>query len=358
MDIGVASGDWVHPNHTHDHKERWGGSGWARVGQYLGKIQGHRFIVGTLIYDPRHGAFQIKTAYESVHDVDVVWMQRLMHNGIADNMRTAQKQGQIIINDVDDWYWGLHPTNNAFKATHPKFSPDLNISHYASILKHSNVLMSSTEYLRDRLRDKFQRDLMLIPNYIDVDKFAVRQHTDTDVPVVGWAGSTAHRSRDLETVRGVVDAMYRQGQIKLHHTGHHPGGKAFHEYFNLSPEDVTTLPLSDHETYPKSLVFDVGIVPLNDTPFNHAKSDIKGLEYSASGIPFVAQSLSAYRWLKKEFGIGRTADRPHDWIRHLKSLRWAEIRKEEGAMNRELVKARDISVGTAHLQQLFDSLKG
>ncbi len=35
----------------------------------------------------------------------------------------------------------------------------------------------------------------------------------------------------------------------------------------------------------------VGIAPLVDRPFNRSKSWIKGLEYSAFGLPFVASPL-------------------------------------------------------------------
>ena len=33
---------------------------------------------------------------------------------------------------------------------------------------------------------------------------------------------------------------------------------------------------------------DIGIAPLSDVPFHHAKSAIKGLEYPAAGVPFIA----------------------------------------------------------------------
>lgn len=358
MKIGVASGDWVHPKDVTEGVERWGGSGWARVAQYIPLIKDHQIVTGTLIFDPKVAVFQIRTADESVHDIDVVWMQRLMHAGAATNALIARRNGQVVINDLDDWYWGLSSSNNAFKNTHPKLSPTININHYRETLGNSDLVIISTPYLADRAKQFLGRTgIMVIPNFIDLARFPLYEHTDTDVPLVGWAGSTAHRSRDLETISGVIRPMVEQGEIRLHHTGHHPSYPSVASTMKLPESSVSTYPLSNHEDYPKGLKFDVGIVPLNDLPFNRAKSDIKGLEYTACGIPFVAQNLDAYMQLRTNLGIGRTAKRASDWIRHLHALRSPSVRREEGEANREAVKARDISVGAQLYQQLFDHFK-
>jgi hypothetical protein len=64
---------------------------------------------------------------------------------------------------------------------------------------------------------------------------------------------------------------------------------------------------------------DVGIVPLEDTDFNAAKSRLKGLEMAAVGVPFVASPRDEYQRLHR-LGAGLLADRPRDWRRHLTRL--------------------------------------
>ena len=313
MKIGVASGDWIEPSQTPDDTARWGGSGWARVGQYLPLVTGHTFHLGTLIFDPQHGAFQIRDADGAVHDVDVVWMQRLMHRGADERIRLSQKQGQVIINDVDDWYWGLSSTNQAFHFTNPKNNSEVNINHYKATLCASDLLTVSTPYLYERIKQFAQgTKVILVPNYIDVARFPKYKHVVSTKPTFGWAGSTVHRSRDLETLAGVITPFVNSEKIRLHHHGAHPSMPTMASALRLKDEQVSTTPLTDHLDYPNGLNFDVGIVPLNDIPFNRAKSDIKGLEYSACGIPFIAQNLDSYTHLKSTLGIGRTAKRPSD----------------------------------------------
>ena len=56
---------------------------------------------------------------------------------------------------------------------------------------------------------------------------------------------------------------------------------------------------------------DTGIVPLQRSRFNEAKSNLKGLEYAALGVPFVASPTAEYERLaesKFEAGRGTIAD--------------------------------------------------
>lgn len=353
MLIGVASGDWVPPHKSSDNKEHWGGSGWARVGQYLPHLP-HKVVVGYLSW--KRTNFVITDTHGSEYHPDVIIMQRLMHKGLADHIEQGRAIGQRIINDVDDWYWGLDPSNNAFKHSHPKFNLKENVNYYKSVLSRSDILTVSTTYLADRVSRFIRADITVIKNKVAVDNFSAKQHTDSEVPTVGWAGSTAHRSGDLETIAGIMKPLYRSGAIKLMHVGHHAGASSFASKLGLDDSDVVTTPLVSAQDYPKSLTMDVGIVPLRVTPFNQAKSDIKGLEYSAAGLPFVAQSIDSYDELLHS-GIGRTAKRPHEWAKHLKALCDPKVREEEGARNRELVRSRDISIGVQEWSQLLNNLK-
>jgi hypothetical protein len=105
------------------------------------------------------------------------------------------------------------------------------------------------------------------------------------------------------------------------------------------------LPL--HKYFAKSFCFDIGIVPLNDIPFNHAKSSIKGLEYASSGIPFVAQGLPEYQRLA-DMGVGRVANTPDEWRTHMTELLAFKTRKRDAAMNLAMLKRYHSVQAEAH----------
>lgn len=343
--IGVASSDWFAPDTNRGLSEEiWGGSGWARVGQYLPFLrEHHEVIVGVLVWDKDHFVIQHG---EETSDVDVVLMHRLMHKGLAETIALGRANGQKVINDLDDWYWGLDTSNFAFKASHPKYNDQEDRYSYKGILSRSDLLIVSTTYLASRVSEWIKADITVQRNTVDVERFSVREPSTTDCPIVGWVGSTAHRSNDLETMRGILGPLKSAGKIRLMHGGHHPEYPSFASGIGVADDDILyKLPLSSHTNYPSLMKMDVGIVPLRVAPFNQAKSYIKGLEYAASGIPFVAQSIDAYDELREEYGIGMTAKSPKDWIRLLNKLRDPSVREYEANMNLEMVKAHDVSIG-------------
>jgi glycosyltransferase involved in cell wall biosynthesis len=106
----------------------------------------------------------------------------------------------------------------------------------------------------------------------------------------------------------------------------------------MSDSIFTSEPMKPIMTYPEMFrKIDVGIVPLSNVEFNEAKSFIKGLEYAAAGIPFIASPSSEYKYFAEK-GVGRIANNQLEWVAHAEELLDPKIRKEERIKNRELVK--------------------
>lgn len=351
--LGIASGDWVNPNRTPEKKERWGGSGWARVGQYI-EYMPFTVVTGVLTRNKDH--LCIMDVSGNLHEVDVILMQRLMHKGIAEDIRRSRKMGIKIINDIDDWYWGLSPANDAFKHNHPKKNPVENFNHYRSIIGNSDLVISSTPYLADRVSEFVNCPVEVIKNTVDVGRFTPREHHETDKPVVGWVGSTQHRSGDLETLKGILSRFVNDGSVSLFHGGALPNAPTFASRVGVTDSVVDTMPLVPHHLYPSLMVMDIGLVPLSNMPFNRAKSDIKGLEYAAAGVPFIASSLDAYIELQADLGVGRIAKKPINWVKHINELKDYKVREEEAERNRELVAERDIRFGAVQLIEAIESV--
>lgn len=353
LKLGIASGDWVSPKKTPEHKERWGGSGWARIGQYVEHLP-FNTVHGVLTWVRDH--LGIMDATGELHDVDVILMQRLMHQGIAEHMIASQKQGIKIINDIDDWYWGLSPANDAFWHNHPKRNPKENFNHYRKIIAKSDLVISSTPYLASRVSDFCQAPIVVSKNTVDVERFTPHKHVDTKQPIVGWVGSTSHRSGDLEILRGVLPSFARDGSIRLYHGGAMPKAPTFASRVGMYDGEVETQPLVPHHQYPDLMIMDIGLVPLTNIPFNRCKSDIKGLEYAAAGVPFIASNLDAYIELQQDLGVGRIAKKPVNWAKHIKELSDYNVRKEEAERNREAIKHRDISTGIKLLTDIISNI--
>lgn len=356
MKVGYATGDWVEGATLEDGSQILGGSGWVRVQQYI-PYSAHDFVTGSLAWHPEEEIFGVQDWWGNEHwDFDVLLFQRWMHSTIPERTRIAQSNGQIIVNDIDDWYWGLSSDNRAFASSHPKKNPDENVNHYKKSLARSNAVITSTPYLAERLSAFVKPDkLYLQMNHIDIDRFQRYEHTESKKPVIGWVGSTGHRHGDL----AVLKTVYRNlGALDwgYHHSGHVGWYPHFYEEVGLGIDDVTILLPVPGPNLAQLMRFDIGVVPLTMNPFNDSKSWIKGLEYAAAGIPFIASPSAAYKQLKEEYGVGLLAKRQMDWIKHLTVLRDPKARQDIADENWERIQPLHAKYGAAKLDSTLNEI--
>ena len=161
--------------------------------------------------------------------------------------------------------------------------------------------------------------MRLIRNGINPMQFKFKEPKYRKRPVIGWVGSVDSRSGDLSLLKSWLPDLVREHRLKFHHSGHRPGYEPLGAALGL-PEGTYTWSLSQpftriHTLYP----FDIGLVPLTPLPFNEAKSNLKGLEYAAAGIAYVASPTGEYQMLAAD-GCGRIAVTDSDWVREITRL--------------------------------------
>jgi hypothetical protein len=152
----------------------------------------------------------------------------------------------------------------------------------------------------------------IVPTTVDVSRAIVRDRAGAgSPPVIGWIGtpSTARYLREIEEPLRRVAAM-RPVTVRLTGAG-------------LSPFQHLPVELRDWslETEAADIGgFDIGLMPMPDTPWSSGKAALKALEYSASGAPTVASwTATNQAILGGNDGaiLCRTAD---DWISALARL--------------------------------------
>lgn len=341
MKIGYVSADWARGWTDKNGHPVPGGAGWYRVCLPAREMaaNGHDVVVGQQMRT-EDDAIQPMDHDGTYHDdCDVVVFQRWMHEDAADVFQAARSTGQVVVNDVDDWFFGLSPGNLAWVQSHPRYSAEANVNHYKRALAVSSLLTVSTPYLAERLRS-LPAPVAVVRNAVDLEAFAGPAVVSA-LPTVGWTGSTLHRSGDLETLKGVLGPFLDRHGLGFFHGGAREDAPSVAELAGFDPKRLTEVGSVTMDTYPSFFQqFDLGVVPLADTPFNRAKSAVKGMEYAAAGLPFVASDTDEYRW----FGAGIVCRRPRDWVRALERLVEPEERVLVGKQARERVESEDIKV--------------
>lgn len=255
-------------------------------------------------------------------DADVIITQRWMDSWGAEVTRNARAAGQIVLADVDDHYWALPKDNPAYANSHPELRPDVNIEHFMRQLGACDAVIVSTVRLQKFLESRLDVPVYLRRNMIELDAWERRDSTLTGTtPRVGWSGGTAWRTNDLTLAAGrEIGKFVNSHGLPFVHVGDWPGAVPAWELLGINHSRVfKTIDFCPLEEFPESLAdarIDLGVIPMENSAFNHGKSCLKGMEFAASGIPFVASALPEYEW----FGCGILAKTERDWRRGLEKL--------------------------------------
>ena len=317
-----------------------GGVAWVRCYQpmkFLGAVGWQSMMSYPDFNDEKGFGVQIPKQKQSGYGWDVVVLKGIKEDRAIEMVKRSREVGQRVVVDVDDLITDIHKSNKARKAFDPERDKRINYEHHEEICANADMVTVTTPFLYQHY-SKFCKHVEIVRNGIDYERYPVKIHTTTK-PKIGWVGSTSWRSNDLWTLSPFMTDLLRKNKLKFHHSGHAPKPhKPFWQQAGVNPELVETEGAVSTVDYPQLFSkIDIGVVPLNlPLDFNEAKSALKGLEYAAAGIPFVASPSGEYRRLAS-MGIGRIASTPDEWINHLTELLDPEVRQAEATRARELL---------------------
>ena len=302
------------------------------------KKHGWTSTVGFPGFGEDHGMGLMLSDGSAIHGWDIIVLKLIMHQEILDALPRARSLGQKIIVDIDDAHDELHESNSAYHMTSKAHSPEFNREIYAEIIMSVDAVITSTPYLFDYYSRK-RNNVYMVRNGIDAPRWKQNKFKKNKYINIGWVGATNYRSFDLQQLDGFIGDYIKKNQFGFIHSGVQEDAPKAHMQLGIPDEClVGTNPVKPISIYPSNFKnIDIGICPLNDIPFNYAKSFIKGLEYAAAGVPFVATDMAEYTLLASQ-GVGRVAKTEDEWLYHFDELRDVNKRKDDIEINYENLK--------------------
>jgi hypothetical protein len=296
--------------------------------------RGAEIIFGTPVHHSELG-YGVEHEGGGLFGFEVAMFKLMMHQNVVMTYRLMQNKGQKIIVDIDDFHFGLPDSNIAYQTTNPRANSEMNRMHYEAGIRVADRLTVSTDFLREFYEAR-HRDVVMVRNGLDTERYTPVEQPE--LPVYGWVGGTLWRNHDVEMLADWLPEFVADHRVKVYHGGHIPGDSQ-HFGIRSGVSRVITKPMTRLDTYPELFApLHVGFVPLVDSPFNRSKSYLKGLEYAASGIPFIASPSHEYQLLH-EAGVGRLASTPDEWRDHATELLDPDLRKAEADRQRDIVVA-------------------
>lgn len=250
----------------------------------------------------------------NVGTANVVVFQRPANYQFPQVIPILQRNGVAVVIDMDDDLSCIHPRNPAHRAYDPRLNHKSNWMHAESACALADWVTVTTPALAERYGQHGR--VTVIPNHVPESYLKV-QRPSNEVPVVGWAGWTNTHVGDLTVTGGMVNQALIDAKGKFVAFG---DDNIFRDLQIRHRPPHTQRTFTSIKDYPKTLAeLDIGLVPLQKSPFNQAKSWLKALEYASLGIvPVVTPTEDNMRLV--ELGAAVRAEKPREWYDRVKEL--------------------------------------
>lgn len=198
------------------------------------------------------------------------------------------------------------------------------------LFKLADSVIVSTQPLLDLVSELTDKGV-LVPNTLRDELWLPLQSRKRTGPKprVGWAGAQQHQG-DLAIIANVVKRTASQVDWV---------------FFGMCPEEIRPYIAEFHdfvvgvETYPAklaSLNLDLAVAPLEQHPFNQAKSNLRILEYGILGLPVICTDIYPYR--TDDAPVTRVPNEEQAWVEAiLERVNHPDQAEREGAALKQWV---------------------
>jgi len=198
-----------------------------------------------------------------------------------------------------------------------------------SVMRHAEMVIVGNDYLAERARQAGAKRIEYLPTAVDLRGIDPGVQPKNDIFTIGWIGTPAN-ARYLTHIAPALREVCRNGVGRLVTVGASQWelGEVNGEIRKWSLETES----ADIQS------FDVGIMPLPDTPFERGKCAYKLLQYFACGRPAIASPVGVNSVIVEQGVNGFLASTTNQWIDALTTLREdALLRNRMGALGRQKV---------------------
>ncbi len=255
--------------------------------------------------------------YTDLDERDIVMYSRYYGSDAFRSLWRHKSMGKKIVYDIDDDVWNI-PKLNPAHATYKEKK-----KHIVGMCNEADVVTVSTERLKNMVLQKTeQENVKIVPNGIPLDKFIKRPNKKG--LRIGWAGGSNHYE-DLDIILDVIIELQEDYDFEFiiqGLTGAPWDADAYSTNMKLQRGDLSEtelafqtqkmevyekfrkiknfrhVPFYPPEMFPSvihGIDLDIGIIPIKGHVFDHSKSILKYLEYSAVGTAAIASKKHPYK---------------------------------------------------------------
>ena len=199
------------------------------------------------------------------------------------------------------------------------------------VMAHSNLVMAGNQYLADRADLAGAQHVEIVPTVVDMEAYSTEHYQSHDgYPRIGWIGSpSTWRDYMAPMMPMLASVATKQGAI-IRAVGAEHTAQSFSK--------LETIPWSEETEVTMIQGMDIGLMPLDDSPWARGKCGYKLIQYMACGLPVVASPVGVNSEIVEHGVNGFLAETEEDWSKALETLLGdAALRQRMGAAGRKKV---------------------
>jgi glycosyltransferase involved in cell wall biosynthesis len=200
------------------------------------------------------------------------------------------------------------------------------------LMNNAALVIAGNSYIAERAYKAGAKKVEIIPTVIDLEKYSVKDHSNTQNKfIIGWIGSfstSSYLNQLINVTRKYTDinntTMVAIGASKE----------------LLLDENIQVKKWVEETEVEEIKEFDIGIMPLSDSPWSKGKSGFKLIQYMACGLPVIASPVGTNADIVEHGVNGFLANNDDEWIRAIETLKnQPDLRRAMGNEGRKKVES-------------------
>jgi glycosyltransferase involved in cell wall biosynthesis len=192
------------------------------------------------------------------------------------------------------------------------------------LMKNASCVIAGNSYLGQRARRAGANKVVEIPTVVSSQVFTV-DGQENEIPIIGWIGSPSTAAY-LEKMRPIFRELAKKHQFKFHIVG---------AQVDWTEPYVECIPWSASKEVAFIQSFDIGIMPLEDSPWEQGKCGFKLIQYMACGKAVIADPVGVNAKIVLDGSTGFLTGPQKSWLQALEELLLdKKLRDEMGQKSR------------------------
>lgn len=180
-----------------------------------------------------------------------------------------------------------------------------------NVMNNSSCVIAGNSYLAKRAKKAGAKKIEIIPTVIDLSRYSVLNKNQKKSFIIGWIGSPS-TFKYVKKIEAALKKIAEKYNVTLHIIG-------ANESLDLG-SDVKYIQWTEESEVSEIQKFDLGIMPLENTPWELGKCSYKLIQYMGCGIPVIASPIGMNNEVVKHSENGFFANTDGEWFSFIEKL--------------------------------------